>query len=279
MSNPLEERLQRLGERLPELDEATLQRVQERVGPPRRWRRWPRVALAVPVVAAAVALAVLLWPSSGPDVLARAYAALAVPPHSILHARIVTTNSFGCRQVTDSWVATDRPYWYRNVTTGASRSDDGWVHGRAQFYDPARDVVVQGPRLPVIDAIIDVPPSLDFARTVRRFLAQGKGRLVGKAVIAGHDVYRIAVPAGDAKPLIIAVDTRTFEPVRFVRRLPFGGGSTSTTVLWRYVPDTPANHRLLDVAAQHPGVRVERTPTLRAYNMAETRAAGSECGS
>src|SRR3954454_10244900 len=102
MSNQLEQRLQRLGERLPELDEVAAERVWRKIRPPRRRRR-TRLLLAVPVAAAAVALAVLLWPSSGPDVISRAYAALVEPPHSILHQRLVTVNGLGCRQVDEAW--------------------------------------------------------------------------------------------------------------------------------------------------------------------------------
>jgi hypothetical protein len=86
MSNQLEERVQRLGERLPELDEATAERVWRQIRPPRR--RWRSCCGRRPD---------RTW-------VPRAYAALAIARHSIVDGR--------------------------------------------DFYDAARDVVVQGPKVP-----------------------------------------------------------------------------------------------------------------------------------
>ena len=93
-------------------------------------------------------------------------------------------------------------------------------------------------------------PQQAFHRT----LAHG-GRIVGAAVLRGHQVYVVDQRAGPVR-IRWYIDKKSFVPLRSVAHDPNGGRSVNITLVFEDVPATRANLALASLATLHPHARV-----------------------
>jgi hypothetical protein len=266
-------------------DEAALERILSAPPLPRRRRARRRVltlAGAVALAAAAVALA----PSSSPDVIARAAAALN-DPDTILHLKYVKDG-----HTMEIWEADGgrKERWIYDGGTGkAVESAEDWDAKSAVSYGEERDELVTHTDPDFFDPAHRIQPGLDVASPAVRptdNLAQVLERarhgdkdirLIGETEVNGAEAYElrleytiqvIDVPPGKAirdprglptKPLRLArdiyIDREKYLPLRVIDYGPPGAPATMTDyVVAERLPRTPATEQLLRMSP-HPGAK------------------------
>jgi hypothetical protein len=91
---------------------------------------------------------------------------------------------------------------------------------------------------------------------IRTLLKEHKLRIDGTTKVNGREAIKLT---NGRRGFQYDVAPRTYEPIRAIS----GDQQTTDTVTWseyRVLPATPANQQLLNLAAQHPGARIDRNP-------------------
>jgi hypothetical protein len=272
--------------------DALLQRLLASPAPaaaPRRARprrRWPQLAVATAVVAvAAFAAASLLGSddSPGPNVVARAVAALT-DDDVIYHAEVVAT-----AQAPDFPEASKGLYyetWHtasgrmRQRSYGPARNRSKRVYGEvAGQRRPGRlggPSLTYDPRANLIyetgfgrDSSVRGAPGFDPfdpGRSVKELQAEGRLRVAGRVEVGGRPAYRLVSgdvrsSGGSVQRSELLIDAETYLPreLRLVDRAPNG---LTRRLRWRYVvyerlPLNDRNESLLDF---HPPARAKCAP-------------------
>ncbi len=196
---------------------------------PRR-RHWvvPGSLAAVGLAAAAVALAILLWPGGGGShpILDRALAAIGDKPvlHIVAEAPTgsVLVDLASGRQVVEtytieSWIDRDGQHLHMLVRSGGKLAGDVLLPDDAENGGVGR---------------VDGGPAYDALWTgYRRALDSGAAKIVGDGTIYGHAVYWLRFPASRGEiSSDVAIDRETYKPLAF--RVPTAPrGSMVTRVL------------------------------------------------
>ncbi len=247
--------------------------------PVRRQRSIYATAALIGVALATAAAVVLVAPwTHGPAAISSADAALilqrttaAVTPHAgwILHeqtdwSKLVPGTNIKRHGTTELWVENKPPYNFRYLSdlpdlstpleTGGSAST-----GRGYAYDPKTNTLY---RQSVRGTV--VAPGPQGAAGLRQVIAQetaaGKAKVTGRTRIDGHNVFEITI-ALSQPPIRLYVDTTTYAPVRIVwpGLRPIDGywfSNAQSTVVYKYLPPTPANIRLANIENTHPAAAV-----------------------
>jgi hypothetical protein len=258
--------------------------VRERAGltgRPRGRRGFPTtVTLVAVALAAAVALVLIAPWSHGPAAISPANAALilhktvaAIKPRSgwVLHERnewfeLVPGTGYKRHGTTELWIESKPPYRYRYlsdlpalstpVETGGSASTG---HGYA--YDPHTSTLYSQS----LRGVFAAPNSPDATKGLHNLIAQetaaGKAKITGRTRIDGQSVYEIALALAQL-PITLYVNTTTYAPVRIVwpGLRPLDGhwfSSAQYTLVYEYLPPTPANLRLTNIQHSHPAAAIE----------------------
>lgn len=238
------------------------------VPPKRRPRRWiPERALlatslAAPAVAAAAAGALLIagvfggggTPIADAAIIRHADAALAAPPHEILHTKVE-----GDGFASETWQLTDPPYSFLGYKgpIGAAAPEEADDATTASYYDPATNTIHVMPS--------DRPQDFgDPLAQVRQMLDEGRARVLGSARIDGVDTYKIQFAEKDngftSQSLVAYVDQHTYRPVLLADPQRNGTVVDLRVVTFEYLAATPANLQSLRLTARHPGARVVTDP-------------------
>jgi hypothetical protein len=226
----------------------------------RRRRRRARLALLPAPAIAAVALLLLLsgWIGGGSSDLAgaaiihRADAALALPPHEILHTKVA-----GQGFVAEWWQLTSPPYSFVGdkgpVGAAPEQAADATT---ASYYDPSSNAIHQMPSA--------TPVTFDDPLAqVRQALDQGRARELGTAQVDGVPTYKIQFEdkhGYSAQSLVAYVDQHTFRPILLSDPQRNGAVVQLRVVTLEYLAATPANLQLLSLTARHPTARVVTDP-------------------
>jgi hypothetical protein len=242
----------------------------------RRPRRYALRAAVVVALLAAVAAGVLVAvPGDGRSAVQRATAALAASDDAIVHVDMAG------RQVNaDGSVATWRDESWQlggnrrqvETSSGGRRAETAFVDGVQQLYDAATNTIYTTPPQAVTgdkpdtsadderkaahaaaDGLKPVPDD-PFRAQVLDMLRSGEAVDAGHVTIDGRDAVRIVVPHDPA--VSYYVDAATSDPVRWV----VDKGGDRVTLDFRVFERLPANPALLDLAAAHPGARVDTSP-------------------
>lgn len=265
-------------------DRVAVRRALQRQRPP----RWRVPAVVVPALAAAAVGVFVLIPSGGPGVaqiVARAAAATAPPPHTIVAVRSRIEGRFWSAEDGRSSLLTESSGWVRLAADGrptdvrsvkTSSRDDPDSVGAESVTRYARPGTVAGAVSrrydPVTGRTTDEQDSAEVPRLVfdaHRLLERARRgeasvRLDGEATVDGHRTYRLVVeerdPELDAAGIVdrteLYVDTTTFDAVRYRSTsegrtspggVPFRSELTEQVLDWQALPDTPANRRLLEL--------------------------------
>jgi hypothetical protein len=252
--------------------EAAIGRQQEAPGR----RRLPvlRVAIAA-CVAAAVAVGALATLPGGPggrlvepaSAAARAPAALAARPGSIVHVDMVVTqrNPDGSRTRwrEESWQQTAPPYDERQIVTreDGTSVETATVDGDRQSYDPAGNVVDVAPSgsesTPPSEATPQPVTAQPFRDQVVDLLRSGKLTQSGRGTVDGRPTISFAWNDGHAR-YEYTVEAGTYEPVRW--QISPTDGTPSATVSFETYETLPAGSAPLDLTRLHPDASVRHRP-------------------
>jgi hypothetical protein len=233
-----------------------------------RARRRRRVA-CIGGAAIAVAVSLVLYGGaiggSGPSPLERASAAVSTwPAGMILHTQQRMVSHFDQPvYVEDTWQLTSPPYTKRivnsfadGVPTDTTESTlDG--NGNGAFYDQSTNQVVETTNL----AASWRPTGVDSEThdTIEAYIARSHATSLGPSEVDGHQVIGFEA-WGDERMFI---DVKTYLPV-MDQSYGMGVGPErngyDTHYTFELLPDTAANHELVDLAAQHPGTTVSTLP-------------------
>jgi hypothetical protein len=224
---------------------------------PRRWVS-RRVAFGASAVSAAAATAAVLalvvgaGGSGGPSaadaaVIHHALTAVTPPAGDILHTEVTGVQG-GVTFVNKVWRQTAPPYAGRAIKDQEEFSNNGTTSSE---YDPAKNTIYQQP-----DASSPTPFT-DPVAQVRHQLASGQAQVNGTVVIDGTPLYKIDLPRG----LVGYFDTRSYTPRYIDEPQEDGTVLRLRFVVYEYLPMTPANQVLLNVAAQHPSARIDTNPS------------------
>jgi hypothetical protein len=145
------------------------------------------------------------------------------------------------------WRQTAPPYAGRAIKDHEEFSDNG---GTSFLYDRSTNTIYErpdsSPRQPFTDPV---------AR-IRRELASGQAHVDGTVVIDGASLYKIDLTHG----LVGYFDPRNYA-LRYVDNSRGGPVMRLRVMVYKYLPMTSANRKLLSVAAEHPGARIDTNPS------------------
>jgi outer membrane lipoprotein-sorting protein len=255
----------------------------------RRQLRRPAFRLSLVVAAAAaVALGLLsALPGNGPNVVARAAAAITGSTDSILHVSAITRDT-GVGGVyssqTESWQETSAPFATRSLHVGAggARLETLQVNGSTQVYDAATNTIYTNssgayngggntPQSPPPNKAgaakggsVGTGPAKPVTPTQSRDPYRGKILSIlhsGAVTVAGHttvDGRDALILAGKDGQTTIYVDPQTYQPIQF--RTSTGAGTVTTTFqTYEELPRNPANDALVSLTAQHPSASIDNS--------------------
>jgi hypothetical protein len=238
-----------------------------RPSPPRRRdRRALRRALVLGTAVAAAALVIAQpWQTrAGGDDVARAAAALAPKPGTIIHVRSVGHRIYS--PFSETWFVTGGGAW-RNRHGGENANGPCTVE---TGFDPRTGIFSTWDASTQTIDVRSVPASTrgrdspsDPTAQVRRFVAHGELHAAGHARIDGRDVIRLEpaahgtvwMQATDGKLLGYSryfVDARTFAPVRW----QISSTQWYDFTIYERLPEDQATLALTRVRAQHPSAPV-----------------------
>jgi hypothetical protein len=222
-------------------------------------RRPAALALIATPATAVIAFAALVFAGSlggsepslaAAAIIHRADEALSMPPHQILHTEVVG-DGFGA----ETWQLTSPPYSALGMKGPLGHEQESASTATtASFYDPATNTIHESAATKQRSGAVGDP-----LETVRADLADGSARLLGSTVTDGTPTYKIEFAENGgfgAGSLIAYVDRRTYRPILLSDPQRNGGVVQLKIVTFQYLPATPANLRLLTLAARHPGARV-----------------------
>jgi hypothetical protein len=165
--------------------------------------------------------------------------------------------------IEDTWQLTSPPYTTRIVNSFADGEPadttestlDG--NGNGAFYDQSTNQVVETTNL---DAAWR-PTAVDSEThdAIQGWITRSHATSLGAGEVDGRQV--IGFEAWGSERMYI--DAQTYLPV-MDQSYGMGVGAErngyDTHYTFELLPDTPANHALVDIAAQHPGAAVEALP-------------------
>jgi hypothetical protein len=190
-------------------------------------------------------------------------AALAPPSGTILHERAMVTAAGRAPTLFEVWEQADAPQAYRVIKVGHEAS---WNGSAFSIYDPQANTITvsrsSGPRSGPSHAPVD------YAASLRALVQSGQASVAGTSTIDGVPAYELSVGGNeDVLPAGSTVYVAESDYYPLVMDYNANGGETVNFDAYEYLPASSANLRLLDVAAQHPEVRVievsEQTSTTR----------------
>jgi len=238
------------------LRDATRARLDEQLLVHPRRRPKVRIALGWAAVAGVATAAVLVsiggpGGSAGPAaadaaILRHALRSMTAPANMIVHVK-ETGFQDGTPVGVEWWQQTSPPHALRMIKGAGGQQVEGAEDGTTSFqYDPATNTIAETP-----DAT--APALVDPIEGVRDQLATGGAQVAGTATIDGVSLYKIELPTG----VTAYFDTTDYRPMYLDN--PQGDGSIVRTrvVIYEELPMTPDTAKLLSIAAQHPGSRVQ----------------------
>jgi hypothetical protein len=254
--------------------------------PTRPHRRWPQLAVATAFVAVAVFAAASLLGSDdgpGPNVVARAVAALT-DDDVIYHAEVIA------RAQAPDFPEANRNFYYETWHTASGRMRQrsygplrnrkkgvygevagqrrqGRLGGPALTYDPLTNLIYEtgfgrsrsGKGAPGFDPF-------DPGRSVKELQAEGRLRVAGRVEVGGRPAYRlvsgdVTSSEGSVQSSVLLVDTETYLPreLRLTDRLSNG---VTRRLRWRYVlyERLPLNDKTESLLHFHPPARAKCRP-------------------
>jgi hypothetical protein len=223
-----------------------------------RHRRRTRVLLGAAVAAAAAAAIVALvgtGRSGGPAsanaaILAHAARAISPPADIVVHVKEVGTLRDGTQVGAEWWQETNRPYAIRLIKGPSDQPVEAAADGTTSSqYDAGSNTVYQQP-----DS--GSPRLIDPIETVRASLTDGTAQVAGTVTIDGRSLYRIELPGG----VVGYFDRTDYRPVYLDNAQRDGSVVRTRVVAYEELSLTPESERLLSIAAQHPGARVQAGP-------------------
>jgi hypothetical protein len=241
----------------------------ERDAAARRRRRRRRRVVGIGAAATAVAATLVLYGGaiggSGPSPLERASAAVSTwPAGMILHTQQRMVSHFDQPvYVEDTWQLTSPPYTKRIVNSFADgvRADttestlDG--NGNGAFYDGSANQLVETTNLDASWRPTEVDTETHDA--IQAWIANSHATSLGSSEVDGRQV--IGFEAWGSERMYI--DAQTYLPV-MDQSYGMGVGPErngyDTHYTFELLPDTGANHELVDLAAQHPGAAIATLP-------------------
>ena len=281
-----------------------------------------RLALLVAGVAAAAALIITLpWKTTGPagisdaqaaQILRNVQAAMTPRPGRIFHTRVRMTTVWTptrkggrayLRKSTEfeSWeisspsvfvsriravFSSQTPKQRPTITDSETKITTNGCREYDTTFDPATNTIhplwnSSGIRMPGCADIIR-RAGAGLENNVRRYLANGKAKVVARTRLDGEDVYRLHLCPSRGHCLStfdFYVDARSYRPVREVVRGESGPGSGQPGyarcargykrpqlimdfTTWEHLPPTAANLALTDLRKQHPDASVSSRPSF-----------------
>ena len=223
---------------------------------PRR-RRTPAIGWAAASAAgiAAVLIAVVgLGGSSGASpadaaIIRHASRAIALPANMVVHVKETGIQN-GKRVAVEWWQQTDAPHSLRMIKSYGATEVEAANNGTTAFqYDPGTNTVVETPAA-------SAPALVDPIAGVRRQLASGDADVLGTTTIDGVRLYRIELPTG----VVGYFDTADYRPMYLDNPQADGTVVRTRVVAYQELPTTSDTTKLLSIAAQHPGARVQTRP-------------------
>lgn len=238
-------------------------------------RRAPRLALGGAVAVAAVAggLALVRPWGGGPDIVARAAAALSLPDGQIVHMKrwgSPTNGDSATVGPVEWWSTTSAPFngrvAFSNRPGGPTHELEGTPFQPEWGYDEATNTIRRVTRRQETPAgAISSPVDL-LLSVPRQLLEQGRARNAGATEIDGRPVYKLVTdddvvtgsPPGVTHELVLYVDRETYLPVAEDTTITSDGKRVTTRVHVEveYLAATTENLALTSIRKQHPGARV-----------------------
>jgi hypothetical protein len=228
-------------------------------------RRRPRLVAAAAIALAGAATAVLAvttpW-NGGPDIVARAEAALVTPAGTVLHVKMTDTYKDNLGRVvsipTELWLDSRGRFHGFVTDPDAGRIEIGGTRDvrRSVQYDPRTNAIGPGLVTNMFYAFGDPVAAL------RTELRRGHASAAGEATVAGRKVARIrlGLVGVDCKPVVdyLFVDAKTYRPVEFrvIVFLPNRAQLVRRFSTYEQLPATAASLRLTDIRAVHPTAKV-----------------------
>jgi hypothetical protein len=224
-----------------------------------RLRGLPRLRIGLLAVLGAAVILVVVgpWRSDGKDDVARAAAAVALEPNTILHVRTAGHNIEPASS--ESWTAPDGSWRERHDATGPAGScvaEDSFEAsaGTLSAYD-ARSNTISSLKL----SAAQIPRiSESQIALIRDLLLRGQLRPAGQIRIDHRNVTRLLPARGESLFAVAAyyVDARTSEPVRW--QLSATQWYDFTT--YQRLPANRMNLAKTSAQAQHPTAAIREGP-------------------
>ena len=250
-------------------------------------RRWPQLAIATAAVAVAAFAAASLLGSDdgpGPNVVARAVAALT-DDDVIYHAEVIATAQApdfpeaGKGLYYETWHTASGRMRQRSYGPARNRTKrvygevagqrrPGRLGGPSLTYDPRSNLIYEtgfgrsrsgGKGAPGFDPF-------DPGRSIKELQAEGRLRAAGRVEVGGRPAYRlvsgdVSSSEGSVQSSVLLVDAETYLPreLRLTDRLANG---VTRRLRWRYVvyERLPLNDRTESLLHLHPPARAKCGP-------------------
>ena len=202
-------------------------------------------------IAAAVIAVVGLGGSTGASsadaaIIRHALRAIALPANVIVHVKETGVQN-GTRVGVEWWQQTDPPHSLRMIKSFGEIHIEAANNGTTAFeYDARTNTVVETPAA-------SAPVLVDPIAGVRRQLASGDAHVLGTTTIDGVPMYKIKLPTG----VVGYFDTTNYRPMYLDNPQTNGTFVRTRVVAYQELPMTSDTTKLLSIAAQHPGARVE----------------------
>jgi hypothetical protein len=189
-------------------------------------------------------------------ILSGAESALTPPAGTILHVTATVTVAGTASGPYELWAQADQPQGWRVLKFGHEAAWNGTTFSE---FDASTNTIHES------SADQSHQPS-DIAASLRSLIASGQAQVTGTTVYGSTPAYTLTVsglPAGwsngvaDGTYVVAQSDDR---PLEVQTAVECGNGATcAETVVfttYEYLPASPSNTALLDLAAQHPGAQV-----------------------
>lgn len=230
-------------------------------------RRGRNFVIAVPAltVAAVAAVAVVAISSLGTHapaadaaILHRISAALAPRAGTILHERALVSVP-GQSSTYELWAQADSPNAYRVIKWGHEVS---WTGSAYSSYDASTNTISTGSDNAGPAGKSHEPT--DIIATLRQLVQSGQAHVDATTTLDGVPAYRLTVGGSTDRFLngTVYVARDSYRPLLIETGAGCLGTCTETIryQIYEYLTSNPANMKLLDLAAQHPGATVSGRP-------------------
>jgi hypothetical protein len=206
-------------------------------------------ALAAATLAAAIVALTGTGGSSSANaaVLAHVAHAISTPADIIVHVRETAVQRDGTPVAAEWWQETDAPYAIRLIKGPVGQEVESASDGTTSSqYDSATNTIYQQP-----DS--KSPTLIDPIESVRAALTSGTAQVAGTVTIDGRSLYKIELSNG----VVGYFDRTSYRPVYLDNPQRDGSVVRAEVTTYEELALTLVNEKLLSVAAQHPGARVQ----------------------